>query len=307
MKILLLSRNQLYKRNWGRELFKIDLSKFHDVRYYGRSYPNSPSKNIPQILKEVSKPDIIFTHVMFYASYFNGYELTSIPKVHLEVDYVLPKDTYPGTVYAQNPFYKKSKYNLVFGVTKRMVMDMKNQKIAPKIFWLPFSVSTDKYKNLNLEKTIDVMSVFLVKDYLYPNRRYLQEFVHSLKKLKVNIFTNYVIHDEYIKKINQSKIFITSNNLYNSLNMKYTEVLSCGTLLFANRPEDLGDIGLKDGEHLIIYNGWKDLKSKIRYYLSHDREREEIANNGMKLVREKHSNDIRIKEMTEIIQKEIME
>ena len=304
MKILLLSRNQLFKRNWGRELFKLDLSKYNDVIYYGKGYKKSSSFYLPEILKQVDKPDIIFSSVFAYASMFSGYEkINNIPKIHWEVDYVLPKGTYCGTIHVQDPFYHKANFDLMFGVTKRMVMDMKNNKVAKKVFWLPFSVCTDKYKNLNLEKEIDVMSVFLVKDYLYPRRTYLQEFV---KILPYKTFTNYVIHEEYIKKINQSKIFITSNNLYASLNMKYTEIMSCGTLLFADRPEDLDDIGFKDGEHLIIYKNWKDLKSKLKYYLRNDKEREEIAKNGMKLVREKHSNETRIKEMMEIIQKEVL-
>ena len=104
-------------------------------------------------------------------------------------------------------------------------------------------------------------------------------------------------------KINQSKIFVTGNNLYNSLNMKFTEVMSCGTLLLANKPEDLDDVGFKNGEHLVIYNSLKDLKNKIKYYLKNEKEREGIAQNGMKLVREKHSNEVRIQEITEIIKK----
>ncbi len=303
MKILLLSKNQLYKRNWGRELFKIDLSKYHIVKYYGKGYKGTKTSYIPDILKIVDKPDIIFSSVFSYASEFYGYyRITDIPKIHLEVDYCIPKGTYGGTIHVQNPFYYKSKYDLIFGVTKRMVLDMKNNKIANKIFWLPFSVSTDKYKNLNLEKEIEIMSVFLVKDYLYPNRSYLQNFITQLPN---KTFIDYVIHDEYIKKINQSKIFITSNNIYSSLNMKYTEVMACGTLLFSDKPEDLKDVGFKDGEHLIIYKDWKDLKNKIDYYLNNDKEREEIAKNGMNLVIEKHSNDVRIKEMTEIILKEL--
>ena len=44
---------------------------------------------------------------------------------------------------------------------------------------------------------------------------------------------------------------------------------------------------------------------KIKYYLKHDKEREEISRNGMNFVREHHSNEVRIKEMTEIIEREL--
>lgn len=306
MNILVLSRNQIKKRSWGRELFKLDLSKYHNVRYYGKSYENSTSFFVPNILKEVEKPDIIFTYIMSYASLFSGFELIKdIPKVHYDVDYfpsVLGKMT-GGNIDFQNKFYFKSKYDLVFAPTKSMVQYMKFNKISEKIFWLPFSVCIEKYKNLNLEKVIDVMATFTMKSHWYPNRQMIHNIINSLG---IKTFTKNVIHDEYIKKINESKIFVTENGIHNCLNMKFTEILSCGSLLLANKPEDLDDVGLKNGEHLIIYNGWKDLKNKIKYYLSHDKEREEIARNGMNFVRENHSNQVRIKEMTEIIEKELL-
>lgn len=303
MKILVLSRNQLYKRNWGRELFKLDLEKYHKVFFRGKGYKNTNSYYIPDILKQIEKPDLIFSSVFSYASMFTGYELINdIPKVHYEVDYCEPKDLYGGTIKVQNPFYFKSKYDIIFSVTKRSTQDMKNNQVAKKVFWLPFSVSTDKYYNMNLEKEYELMAVFLIKNSLYPNRETLQKMI---QKLPYKTFTEPIKHQEYIKKINQSKIFITSNNIYSSLNMKYTEVLSCGTFLLANLPEDLDDVGLKNGEHLVIYNDFDDLKKKIDYYLRNEKEREEIAKNGMNFVRKNHSNEVRIKEMTEIIQKEL--
>ena len=153
MKFLILSKNQIKKRNWGRELFKLDIKKFHDVEFWGYGYENSKIFSVPMILKQVDKPDIIFTSVYAYASMFTEFELVNkIPKIHLEVDYTIPEKSYCGTIHVQNPFYYKSNFDLIFGVTKRMVSDMKNNKISKKIFWLPFSVSIEKYKNLNLEK-----------------------------------------------------------------------------------------------------------------------------------------------------------
>jgi spore maturation protein CgeB len=74
--------------------------------------------------------------------------------------------------------------------------------------------------------------------------------------------------------------------------MKYTEAMACGTFVLADKPEDLDNFGYIDGKHLVIYNDLKDLKDKIRYYLEHEYEREEIAKNGMKFVRENFNNDV---------------
>ena len=282
-------------------MFKLDLSKNHKVTYYGKGYTYHEDTNVPKILNRVEKPDFIFTYVMAYASLFDGFELTKIPKVHYEVDY-FPYPGGTGSVEVQNKFYFKRKYNLIFAPTISMVNLMKENKISEKIFWLPFSVCVEKYKNLGLDKTIDVMATFTMKSHFYPGRQKVHDVINSLK---IKTFTENVIHEDYIKKINESKIFVTNNGIYKSLNMKYTEVMSCGTFLLADKPEDLDDIGFKDGEHLVIYKNWKDLKNKIQYYLKNDKEREEIAKNGMNLVREKHNNSVRIQEMTDIIKKEL--
>ena len=297
MKILVLGRNQLYKRSLGRELFKQDLSKFHNVIYYGKGYRKYYVKNVPDILKTYNDRDFILTYICAYSTEFENLSKANIPKVHIDVDY------FPGgNLRIQNEFYRKSKYNIMFAPTKSMVQLMQENKTAEKVFWLPFSVNTEKYKKTADCKIIDVMTTFTTKPHWYPNRSKIQTM---LKKLNVISFTKPVLHDEYIKKINQSKIFVTDNGTYNCLNMKFTEVLSCGTLLLSNKPEDFDDVGFKEGEHLVIYKDLNDMQDKINYYLKHDNEREEIAKNGMEFVRKNHSNDVRIKEMTDIIQKEL--
>ena len=71
----------------------------------------------------------------------------------------------------------------------------------------------------------------------------------------------------------------------------------------ADRPDDLDLVGLKDGVHLVLYDGLVDLKEKILYYLQ-DRnsdKRKLIAKTGMDFVRENHSCEIRVKQMTDFI------
>jgi spore maturation protein CgeB len=87
--------------------------------------------------------------------------------------------------------------------------------------------------------------------------------------------------------------------------MRYTEVLACGGFLLADKPEDLEKLGYVDGKHLVIYKDLKDLENKIYYYLKHEKEREKIAKEGMKFVLQNHTTDIRVKEFTDIVNKEL--
>ena len=53
-------------------------------------------------------------------------------------------------------------------------------------------------------------------------------------------------------------------------------------------------------EDLEAYTSLDDLMGKCEYYLSHDKERREIAHNGFEKVKKYHTYDIRLTQMLEI-------
>ena len=62
-------------------------------------------------------------------------------------------------------------------------------------------------------------------------------------------------------------------------------------------------LGFNDGEHLVLFHNMDDFKDKVEYFLKHDKEREEIAANGMKFVRENFNNEKRAREFIDIIER----
>ena len=64
---------------------------------------------------------------------------------------------------------------------------------------------------------------------------------------------------------------------------------------------DMDKLGLIDGETCIVWENFKDLESKIYYYLKHEDKRKQIAENGQKMCLERHSFDIRVKELFEML------
>lgn len=56
-------------------------------------------------------------------------------------------------------------------------------------------------------------------------------------------------------------------------------------------------LGLKDGFNCIIWRDETELHQKIQYYLTHERERQLISLNGMKLAHEQHSFKARVHEL----------
>jgi len=301
MRLLILSPNQIYRYNWTHQLFRNEFSKHCDTIYYGDGFSGYiANKPIPEVVKDIGNIDLIFTYGLKYTEPFLGLgEIFNIPKVHLAVDY-FPNAT-SGTYERNHKLFERDKYDLYFGVVGDIVRNLEKNNVCKKAHLLPFSIDTNIYKKYKDDKIYDVFSVFTTKSDTYPNRDSVLRLVNSIRDLKV--FTKKVNQNTYIKSINKSKVCITSNNKFKSLSIKYVEILSCGSFLLADKPEDFNELGYVDGKHLVLYNDLNDLKDKIYFYAVNNKIREKIANNGMKFVRRNHNNTTRVQQFIEIVKK----
>jgi len=307
VRILLLSPNQIAKYNWGHQLFRNEIGKEHEVRYYGEGYSGwDPNLNVSEVIRKfyVSSPDMLITYGWRYSRSFQGFDKVNIPNIHISVDYVEKKGRFSGTIDRQSGFFDQLKPSIVFGVTSHGVSNLKRDNVCDKVYLLPFSVDTNIYKQIpNTIKVIDVLAAFTVRSDVYLNRGKVHNMLRGMKGLRT--LTKRVSNMRLVKAISASKITITSNNIYNSLSMRYTEVLSCGGFLLADKPEDFDRFGYIDKKHLVLYKDINDLRDKIQYYLKHDSEREHIARQGMKFVRKHHSCKRRVGEFTDIVKREL--
>ncbi len=307
MKILLLNPNYIKRSNWGHQLFKNEFAKHHDVTYYGSGYSGfKQNLTVPQILKRLKKKfDIILTYESKYSKNFKGLgQITDIPKVLIQIDYAIGIKNYKGFANTKNinPLIISNKPDLIFFTSRSNVIAAKKEFKMKKIFPLPFSVDTNIYKNQNVNRPFDVMATFSTNNRVYPLRRKIQTI---LKSMNIKTSTKRAIHQQYINNINKSKIFVISNNINKRLSMKYTEAMACGAMVLADEPEDLDVQGFKRDQHLVLYDGVADLKQKIKYYLSHNAERNTIAKNGHNFVLNKHSCTKRVKQFTKIVKREL--
>lgn len=301
MKILLLSPNQEGRYNWGHQLFRNEIGHQHEVIYYGRGYNDFNSNfNLEQIIKRKyknSQPDVVMTYGRRYTLPFKGIgEVENVIKINVAMDYMRPD-----AMKNQNEMFKDHKYDLLFGTTTMAVNSLKENNVCERVHFLPFSVNTNIYKNLNLRKTSDVLIAFTIRDDVYPNRSKLKGI---LKKMKVSKMAGRPIRYKLVEAINKCKIIITSNNKWNSVSMRYTETLASGGFLLTDKPGDLDILGYVDKRHLVVYKDFGDFRDKIKYYLKNDKERNKIAKQGMNFVRANHSCKIRVEEFTKILNKE---
>lgn len=84
-------------------------------------------------------------------------------------------------------------------------------------------------------------------------------------------------------------------------NMRLYETTGMGAMLITDEKKNLGDL-FSIGKEVVTYQDSADLIEKIRYYGTHDREREQIAKAGQKRTLDEHNYDNRMKELVQIVE-----
>lgn len=100
---------------------------------------------------------------------------------------------------------------------------------------------------------------------------------------------------------NNSKINlnITAKSIRSGLSLRVFDVLGSEGFLITNYQEELPDY-FAIGEDLESYSSADDLMTKCEYYLTHEKDRKEIAHNGFEKVGAQHNYDLRIEQMLQI-------
>lgn len=93
---------------------------------------------------------------------------------------------------------------------------------------------------------------------------------------------------------------ITSKPIRNGLSLRIFDVLASGGFLLTNYQNDLNGI-FTPGVHLDTYGSQEELLDKTAYYLSHPKERSEIAAEGLHEMQAKHTYPIRLQEMMSLL------
>lgn len=92
---------------------------------------------------------------------------------------------------------------------------------------------------------------------------------------------------------------ITSKPIRSALPLRIWDILSAGGFCLTNYQSELGE-ELRIGEHLAAYTSLEELDELVGYYLSHENERKEIAENGYNYVKEHCTYPLRLTRMLEM-------
>lgn len=126
-----------------------------------------------------------------------------------------------------------------------------------------------------MEKIYDVS--FFGK--LYGDRK---KYINFLKTNKVSVFREKCSFLQSSINYNQSKICLNlvPGECFSNRSMR---IMGSGGFLLSQMNQDLNR-AFKDGKELSLWKTKEELLEKVTYFLDHEKEREEIANNGYKAI-----------------------
>lgn len=93
---------------------------------------------------------------------------------------------------------------------------------------------------------------------------------------------------------------ITLRSIKSGISLRALDIMGSGGFLLSNYQMEYDEYFVA-GEDYVFYEDYRDLEEKTDYYLSHEKEREEIAANGCRKVREEHNYRNRIEMMMDIV------
>lgn len=179
--------------------------------------------------------------------------------------------------------------------------------------WLPHHVDTNLFKDYGMKKDINYLFMGAVHPVIYPLRYKILRSMQGKSGFVCHEHPGYknfsdeerarlYIGENYAREINRAKIFLTCDSTYHYSLAKYFEVLACKTLLLAPCSNEFIDLGFMPGEHFVAITE-DDFMQKAEYYLRHEEERIQIAEQGYRMVRKRHSTTRRAIEWLAMIRK----
>lgn len=177
----------------------------------------------------------------------------------------------------------------------KMAISVYEQLGAKNVSDLMLAASPEYHIPMDLPKDYDVGLV----GSMFPRRLDLMDRV--LPHYKRSFFGFDI--DNFVKLTNRIKVNINRGMGDTGIQQRVFEVLSCGGFLLTNEIPEEQKV-FKDREHLVYYTD-DNILDLIEYYLTHEKERKEIAENGRAEVLTKHTYRHRAERLVEDVREMI--
>lgn len=264
------------------------------------------AKFMPSPIEINKNFDIFFADVEPHAK---GWEHLKIKKVMFMED-VWPPTSARMKGRASNRIYKHADAIMIrYKANFEQKMEKLNVRWKQPVFWLPHCIDTKIFKDWQLKKDIDALSVgTLMHKSTKVDRQF---FLDTIKKMDIKSYraeaSRYKREHKganFSKIINKAKITGTTNTKWQAL-AKCFEVPASRSCMFCNDSDDMEELGFIDGVTYVRWNK-ENLRERLKYYLNNEEILQQITDNGYEMVRERHNTVKRADEWMSYM-KQIME
>lgn len=182
------------------------------------------------------------------------------------------------------------------------------QNGTQKIMWLPHAVEPQAYPYIETLKKYDVAFIgHMQQD--QPNHngfsrvqaldRLFKEFPNFYYGSRHPAFPGKNLFEDAAHHFAESKI-VFDISIRDDLNMRLFESMATGSMLLTNWLPTLSELFV-DGKHLVTYKTLDEMVEKAKYYLTHDEERQKIAEAGKEEVLKNHTYKNRVETIFSVI------
>lgn len=196
------------------------------------------------------------------------------------------------------------------------------EKGLTNCYYLPFAAELDKDAQYPSQKDYqyDISFIGSYEPGLYDAR---VTYLSKLKDLDLHIWGNknwlrtplvkfyhgWSKNEEILEIYKKSKIVVNIDQQIpeeEGLNVRPFEVTAAGSFLLNDPIKDDIYRLFEEGKEVIVFKDGDDLRAKVEYYLSHNKERERIAQAGFERTKREHTYIDRFNEMFKIINLELL-
>ncbi len=110
----------------------------------------------------------------------------------------------------------------------------------------------------------------------------------------------YYLESAYIYRCSKINLNISLRSIITGIPLRAFEIMGNGGFLLTNYQEEFEEHFVA-GEDYDYYSSNEELMEKVEYYLSHEKERAQIARNGYEKVKKRHTYRNRLEEMMAVV------
>lgn len=133
----------------------------------------------------------------------------------------------------------------------------------------------------------------------YPLTIYTGSDTSAYPRLKNRGFAKTLTEMPIIFHESKINLNLTAKSIRSGLPLRIWDILGSGGFCITNYQPELPGL-LPPGEYLDSYGSFEELDEKVHYYLTHEKERKEIAYNGYEYVKAHHTYPIRLAQMLQL-------